>query len=116
MAPGKLSHKLWDNFSGWPRLGECSHVEQVAARETGHLRELGSQVVREPVDDLGAPPFGRLAVEDHPAEVPVETDEFAVDGEDGAGPGGLDRRLRVGEHGGVVVRDRCRGSGHGLVV
>jgi hypothetical protein len=47
-----------------------------------------------------------LAIEDLVADLPVEPDQLAVDGEHGRGPGSPDPGLGLGEELGVVRRQR----------
>jgi hypothetical protein len=102
VTPGKLCNRLLHNLG--PRLGECSHVHQVPAREPLHVRELGAQVGGESLDDPGPPPFGLLAAQNEPPELPVEMYNFAVDRQVGPKPGIPNRGLRLGEQSGVAIR------------
>jgi len=64
VAPRQSSNGLLDDRGLWPALGELPHIEQVAAGQSPHVRELGAQVGGEPGDYLRAPPLGLLALED----------------------------------------------------
>ena len=95
MAPGQLAHSLWANLAVRPAGGELAHVLQVRIRQTSHLRELGPQVAREPVDDLAAPPIALLTREDLLADTPIEPDQLLVDGERGTGARSADLPLEA---------------------
>ena len=79
MAPRQLCHGLWHKaLGGWPGLGEGTHVVQVAPRPAPLVRELRSQVGREPVDHPAAPPGLLLPVQDVPADRPVQPQQLTV--------------------------------------
>jgi hypothetical protein len=88
-----MSHSLWDIFAISPGGGKLAHVVDVAARQPCHLRELGTEVGGETVDDLGAPTLVLLAREDLPADTPVELDQLLVDGKRGTQPSEAVTRL-----------------------
>jgi hypothetical protein len=93
---------------------------QVAARQALHLREVAAEVGGEAVDDLGAPSFPPLAVEDVAPDLPVELDELAVDRERGASAGSRGPGLDLGKELRVVGRQLRRsvrgGLGHGSML
>jgi hypothetical protein len=60
------------------QASEGSHVFQVPGREAFHAGEFPSEVVGEPIDDLGTPAMLFLPSQDVPADLPVEEDELAV--------------------------------------
>jgi hypothetical protein len=95
---------LWDILVVRPRSRELAHVVDVAARQAGHPRELSTQVCRQSLDDLGAPPFILLSRKDLPANPPVEPDQLLVDGERSARAGRADLALKPFEQLGVVAR------------
>ena len=103
-------HSLWRKL---PRLRigprEGQHAVQVAAREALELRQLVAQIVGQARDDAGAPPFGRLALVEQPADAPVQPDQLGIDGQHRPRLRGLDARLDVGEQLGVVGQF----AGHG---
>lgn len=64
-----------------------------------HLGEGGAQVGGEPVDHLGAPALGGLALQDVAPDLPVEEHQFAVDSQRGALLGRVDAApLRSDSH------------------
>ena len=79
MAPGQLSHNLWDSCALGPGGSHLSHVVDVAARQSPHIRVRRAQVIRQPVDNPGTPALGVLPVQDGLADGPVELDELGVD-------------------------------------
>jgi hypothetical protein len=79
VPPRDLSNRLLDNFLLSPCLGECPHVHEVSPGETAQVRENDAQVMSQPLYDLAAPPQLSLAVEDIPADLPVELEQFGVD-------------------------------------
>lgn len=81
---------------------KSSHSINIGTRKAGQIRKFPLQFGGEFVDDGGAPAFVFLFGDDGAADVPVELDEFAVDGEGGADLGGADAVLEVGEEGGVA--------------
>jgi hypothetical protein len=63
------------------------------------------------LDDLTAPPLLGLVVEDAPADLPVEPEQFGVDRQRGALLGGVDATFEVGQPAGVPLR-RVGERGH----
>ena len=63
-----------------PSGGEGAHVLEVARRQPPHVREGIAQVVGQTVDHLGTPAFAVLAVQDRPANVPVQQHQRLVRG------------------------------------
>jgi hypothetical protein len=59
---------------------------EVARRESGHVRKGAAQVGGQAVDHLGTPSFLDPPLEDIAADLPVEADQLAVDGQGGAEP------------------------------
>jgi len=62
MATAQLANSLMANGGAWPGRRHLAHVFQVAARESPHLGEGGSQIEGEPVDDFGALALGFLPI------------------------------------------------------
>lgn len=62
-----------------PSPGCRGHVLEVAAGEPWHVRELGSQVVGEPVDHAGSPALSGLTVHNRPTDRPVQAQQLGVD-------------------------------------
>ena len=60
--------------------------------------------MRQPVNDLGAPAFQLLPLQDITADLPVEQHQLAVDGQRGPGSGGADAGFQVVQKGIVAGR------------
>jgi len=61
-----LSNRLLDNYDIRPRLGKGAHIHQVGPRKALLVRESNAQIMRQPLDHLGAPallgfPFKNVA-------------------------------------------------------
>lgn len=69
-----------------------------------HVGELPPQIVGQTLDDLRPPAGLRLPRQNVPADLPVEEDELAVDGERGANPRVPDTLLERTEKRGIVER------------
>ncbi len=63
MAPGQLANSLLADCGARPGRRHLTHVFQVAARESPHLGEGGSQIDHKPVDDFGAPALSFLSIQ-----------------------------------------------------
>ena len=113
VAPGQLCNDLLHNCAVRPRRGKGAHVLEVARREPLHVGVGLAQVGGEPVDDLGAPAGALLALEDHPADVPVEQHHRRVRRHDDAQPLLLDALLDLAERLGVVARQPGARGGTG---
>src|SRR5262249_51829072 len=95
---GDLSHKLWDDLLG-SLVGQEQgpHAVDVGPREPALAGEGLLEVVAQVGDHRIAPAAGLLLLDDGPADVPVELDEFAVGGEGGTNAGGADALLELTE-------------------
>ncbi len=111
MSPGQFRNRLLRNLAVRPRTGKLPHVFEVPERQASHLRELGPQVARQPVDDLAAPALLLLALEDLIADTPVEPDQLLVDGERGTRARRSDLALETLEQLGVTIRKGRSGKG-----
>jgi len=80
VAPRNLCNKLLHNCFIRPGLAERSHVFQISRREALHVGERSLGVRRQAVDHFRAPVFPFLPVEDIAADLPVEQDQFPIDG------------------------------------
>jgi hypothetical protein len=78
VPPRQFCNSLLQNLLVRPRGRERAHVGEVPRGEALHLRELSTQIRREPADDVAPPPLVTLALQDRRADSPVETDEFRV--------------------------------------
>lgn len=82
-------------FGVRPDLGQRPHILEVPRTIPLDPGELYLQVVRQPIDDFGAPTLGPLTLEDLPADRPVEKNQLPADGERGAELGVTDPALQV---------------------
>ena len=105
VPPGNLCSKFLHKFILIRiELIKLLHVIQIAPRKSLHTFEFAREVLGDLVDH-GVPPSARpLLLDDQLANVPVEGNQLAIDGE-----GRLDLRrpdagLQVGDEGAVVVR------------
>src|SRR5262249_18013801 len=107
---GDLSHKLWDDLLG-SLVGEEQgpHAVDVGPREPALAGEGLLEVVAQVSDHGMAPAAGLLFLDDGPADVPVELDEFAVGGEGGAKAGGADALLELSEELLISLREQVAG-------
>jgi len=92
VPPGQLRSSLLRN-SGRVGGGEGPHVDQIAGAQAPHPGELGTQVDREPVDDLGTPSLLLLSLQDELTYLPVHLDQRGIDHPSRPGPGRGDRDL-----------------------
>jgi hypothetical protein len=79
MTPRQSSNDPLDKFRVRPRLGEGAHIEEIGPGEALRSLELGSQIERQSIDHLGAPPVPFLALEDVSADAPIEPDQLGID-------------------------------------
>ena len=84
VEPRQLCSNLLHKFLLGPDLGEAPHILEVAGREAFHVGKRALQVRRQAIDDLGAPAFPLLPIEDVAADLPIKQDQFAVDRNRGA--------------------------------
>ena len=111
VIPRQLCKHRLHKFPLRPRLGKSPHVFEVARRKPLHLWEGGAQVVRQPLDDPGAPALRRLPGQDVPPDLPVEQHQFPVDRQRSALTGGVDALLELGQPSGVAFRRSREGYG-----
>ena len=104
MSPRQLRNGLLRNWVG-VAVGEGPHVDQAAGAEPAHAWKLGPKIRREPVDDPGSPPLGLLAVQDPPADRPVQADQLGVHHSGCPDPGLRDLGLHRREQVAVPVRE-----------
>jgi len=64
VAPGQKCHKLWHFCGVRPDLGQGPHVLEVPRTIPLDSGKLYLQVMRQPLDDFGAPTLGPLTLED----------------------------------------------------
>jgi hypothetical protein len=76
VVPAEFSNSLLDDFA--PRPGEGSHLALVRAGQSFYVGELGTQVGREALDDLGSLALGALALHDEPTELGVAHSCFGL--------------------------------------
>ena len=101
-----MSSNLLHKCGRWPRLGQATHVVQVAPREPTAVREGKREVDGELVDDLGTPARGVLPVQDGLADGPVQLDERGVDRSRSGPLRGPNLDLQLGQQMWVVVGQR----------
>jgi hypothetical protein len=91
------------HFVGHPRaeLLQRGAAQRPEARERGvrrqPLRQLVLQLNRQPRNDASTPAFEFLAGINHASDVPVEPDQFRVDGQHGTGLRCLNAQFHVGQ-------------------
>jgi hypothetical protein len=64
VAPGQKCHKLWHFFGARPGPGQGPHVLEVPRTIPLDSGKLYLQVMRQPLDDFGAPTLCSLTLED----------------------------------------------------
>jgi hypothetical protein len=74
-----------------------AHVHEDRPGEAAEIREHLAQVMGQALDDLTAPSLLGLAVEDVPAYLPVEPEQFGIDRQRGTLLGGVDATFEVGQ-------------------
>ena len=104
LAPGQLCNGPLHNLAVGPCGGEGAHVLQISRRKPLHVGGGCPQVCGEAIDDLGPPAGAFLAVQDHPADVPVQQNHRRVGSQDDAKPFLLDASLDLPEHLRVAAR------------
>jgi hypothetical protein len=108
-----LSNNLLDEWLVRPSLGKRAHVEQVGPGEALHIRELTMQVRGQNADDLRSPARPVLAVENLPANLPVQENELPIYGENRAHLGASDPLFQLFQEAVVAFRTRGEGAAHG---
>ena len=81
LLPG-FSRRLREKRFG-PGEIESAHPPDVACREARDVGKFAPQVGGQTLDNGLAPGLGALALDDRPANVPVQGDKFAIDGKRG---------------------------------
>jgi len=103
VIPGDLrKHRLHNCFIG-PGFRERTHLFQISRGESFHVGEGSLEVRRQTVDHFRTPVFPLLPVEDIAADLPVEQNQFPVDGQRCATLRRPNPRLQVGEKLSVTV-------------
>lgn len=92
------------NFAVGPGLGEGAHIFQVSGRESGHLWEGSAEILRQPIDDLGAPTLSLLSAENVPTDGPVQEDELPIDRKAGPVPCRCDFLFQIADKGRVALQ------------
>jgi hypothetical protein len=104
-----------DNFQVGPGLGEGPRVEQIGAGEPAHGRKRRPQVNGQAVNHPGPPSIAFLALQNVPADPPVEPDQLGIDRQRRTLPGFLDPSLEFGEPGAVAGRRVSGFERHDLI-
>ena len=81
MAPRNLCNRLLHSCFIGPGLRERAHVFQASRREALHVGEGSLEVRRQSVDHFRAPVFPLLPIQDIAADLPIEQNQFPVDGQ-----------------------------------
>jgi hypothetical protein len=106
LAPGKLSHGLWDIFTQvMPGQVEGTNPVEIGTGETFHLWASRLEVTGKALEWAVSPVSGSLLLDDLLAEPPVEGDEFGIDGSSSPNLGGLQSLLDLGEEGVLAGRE-----------
>ena len=102
MEPRQLCSSLLHKFRTRPSLGKRTHVLEVARRKALHLRESRPQILRQPLDHLGAPALFRLPRQNVAANLPVQQNQLAIDRQRRTLLGGMDAVFQLGQPVGVA--------------
>jgi hypothetical protein len=97
---GNCPTACWTIGSG--QAAANPHVEQVGPGQAFHLRKLRPEVLGQPADDPAPPAFRLLALQDGPADGPVQPDQLRVDRPQCPGACGPDPVLEFTEELGVA--------------
>jgi len=82
-CPGSTRTSTSLRSSSWPPTGstpKTPYAEEIAAREPGHMWELGVQIIRKAIHDATTPPLLFLLGEDGATDRPIQLDELSLDG------------------------------------
>jgi len=112
LTPRQSSNDPLDDLRVRSCLRKGPHVEQVRPRQPAHLRELGPQVRRQPLDHLADPAVAGLTAQDIAAEPPVEPDQLGVDRQRRLQPGLADLALQISQLVAVAGREIPLHAGH----
>lgn len=99
VSPGQMVNRLLTTCVLRVGTGEHAHVFQVGRRHAFQVRELCTEIPGGPGNDLGAPARIILAREDGLTDLPVEGEQFPVDGQGHPNLRPLDPGLEVGQEG-----------------
>ena len=108
MAPAYFSHQ-WCEFFGWSiRFHKQLHSPEIRGRETVGSRKLLLKIGGEGCHYGLAPAFAFLPLDDHPPDVPIEGNEFLVDGLQCRILGRPDTFLDLRQQNRITFRGDCR--------
>ena len=113
VIPGQLCKHRLHKLRIRPCLGKSAHVLQIAGRKPLHVGKGGAQILRQPLDHLGAPPLACLPRQNVAPDLPVQQHQLAVDRQRGALLGGVDAALEIGQP--VGIPGGRRGQANRLV-
>ncbi len=80
MKPRQLGSSLLPKLSIRAMLGEESHVLEITAGKTTHIREGVLQVARQPINHFCAPPLCVLPLQNIVANARIKSHQFSIDG------------------------------------
>ena len=103
MRPADFSNQWLEIWCGAVFLKELAHVAQVLRREAAHAGEGSAQVGGKPLHHACAPTGALLPLHNQPPDVPVEADQFLVDGAQCGVLRGLDARFHLGKQRRVIL-------------
>ena len=103
VAPADFSHQWCEFFESGVRLEKSLHPPEVGGRETAHAGKLRPQIGGELFHHRLAPTLNILPLHDHPADIPVQADQFLVDRLEGFVLGGADALFYLAQKGSVEV-------------
>ncbi|WP_445971328.1 histone-like nucleoid-structuring protein Lsr2 [Curtobacterium poinsettiae] len=102
VTPWQLCNSLLQSLLLRPSRPERTHVRKVAWGEPLDLRELRTQIRREPTDDVTPPPLIALTLQDRRTDPPVQTDKLSVHAALRGKPGSAHLLLQLRKSSGVA--------------
>ena len=104
VAPADFSHQWCEFFQTGVCLEKGLHPPEVGGRKATHAGKLCPQIGGKLFHHRLAPAFDILPFHDHPADIPVQTDQLLVDRLESFILGGADALLDLGQQARVVLR------------
>jgi hypothetical protein len=84
VPPRQLCNDPLHKFDVRPGCSKGPHIFQVSGRQPGHFRKNSAKIIRQPVDDLGTPPFALLPSQYIAPDAPIKQDQFVINSQAGA--------------------------------